>query len=163
MSKFIRFINEGLYCLYHNPQVPLFASGFFFHFSFVFPTCSLQIPKWVPIRLPICSLGSQCVPQGCSQYCGYITCHTLVKKSALDPNTRTKMILEKLIPTQHNNGSFPPCFEPHHHHHHSSSKEAMHRIALHVLITLVSKSMSSTKHSVFIHSQKYQKLTSDNM
>jgi hypothetical protein len=38
----------------------------FFHFSFVlnmFPSSS----QWVPIKFPICSLGSQCVPQGCSQ------------------------------------------------------------------------------------------------
>jgi hypothetical protein len=38
----------------------------FFHFPFVpnmFPSSS----QWVPIKFPICSLGSQCVPQGCSQ------------------------------------------------------------------------------------------------
>jgi hypothetical protein len=38
----------------------------FFHFLFVpnmFPSSS----QWVPIRLPMCSLGSQCVSLGCSQ------------------------------------------------------------------------------------------------
>ncbi len=37
-----------------------------FHFFFVpnmFPSSS----QWVPIRLPICSLGSQCISLGCSQ------------------------------------------------------------------------------------------------
>jgi hypothetical protein len=83
------------------------------------------------------------------------------QKSALDPNIRTKMVLEKF------EKGFPPNTTMVVSHHvlnplttitTSSSKETMHRIALRVLITLVSISMSSTKHSgVFIHSQKAPK------
>ncbi len=37
----------------------------FFHFSFV-PNMFLSSSQWVPIRLPICSQGSQCVPNSTS-------------------------------------------------------------------------------------------------
>ncbi len=52
----------------------------FFHFSFVpnmFPSSS----QWVLIRFSICSLGSQCVPQGCSQY-HLIYCQMFCPKSS---------------------------------------------------------------------------------
>jgi hypothetical protein len=43
-------------------------SEFFFSPFFpLFPTCSLLVPNGFPIRFSICSPGSQCVPQGCSQ------------------------------------------------------------------------------------------------
>ncbi len=171
--KQIYSIHQWRFSLYRNPQVPLFASGFFSsfllcsqHVPFKSPMGSHQAPKMFP-RFPMCS------PSVFSILWIY-TCHIYIsKKSALDPNTRTKMVLQKLIPTQYNNGSLPPCFEPpphhyhHHHHHHSSSKEAMHRISLgcphynfgfqiHVFYT---------KHKVYsFHSQKStKKLTSNNM
>jgi hypothetical protein len=58
---------------HHALKVPWFlfwGRGVGGEMIFSFLLCSqmfLSSSQWIPIRFPICSLGSWCVPQGCSQ------------------------------------------------------------------------------------------------
>jgi hypothetical protein len=57
-------------CFAQSPPLFTYIGGpkgeDFFHFSFV-PNMFIASSQWVPIKFSICSFGSQCVPQGCSQ------------------------------------------------------------------------------------------------